>query len=214
MTPAQIIVEARRVLQDAIAPFRYSEEIMLAFVNQTIKRIAIARPDFFAEIAEVPTQAGNVLQTLPSDAVRVMEVFSVRGGNAVIEVDRTAMDQNYPQWVADSAAPCVNWMRHPRSPTKFFIYPKAPEGQVLIAEYATSPRDYTAGEEIESIPTAYYPVLVDGVVFLAESIDDEHVNNGRAQMYQQMFTQALGITLNSRIVTDTENAGVGGGVTD
>jgi hypothetical protein len=211
VTPAQIILEARRILQDVASPQRYVDAILLGFCNQAIKRMAILRPDIFAVIGEIPTVAGTVLQSTPADSVRLMEIFSVKDGHGVTEVNRKAMDQNYPQWVSDPAGPTVNWMRHPRNANKFFVYPKAPADQVLIGEYTVSPPDYNMGDEIDYVPNAYYPVLVDGVVFLAESVDDEHVNNNRAQMYQQMFTQALGVSLDSRIATDTDDAGLGKG---
>ena len=33
------------------------------------------------------------------------------------------------------------------------------------------------------LPDSYLPVLVDGMTWLAESIDDEHVNSQRAKMF-------------------------------
>jgi hypothetical protein len=48
---------------------------------------------------------------------------------------------------------------------------------------------------------------VDGVVFLAESIDNEHVNSGRAKLFQDSFVQGLGVSLQSRTITDTETGG-------
>jgi hypothetical protein len=49
---------------------------------------------------------------------------------------------------------------------------------------------------------------VDGTVFLAQSIDDEHVDSGRAKLFYDSFTQQLGATLQGRKVTDTKNAGM------
>jgi hypothetical protein len=100
-------------------------------------------------------------------------------------------------------------MRHPRNPNKFFIYPKAPADQVLIGEYCKTPPDYAASDVVQLVPDAYFPVVVDGVVFLAESIDNEHVNSNRAALFQQSFTQALGAGIQARGLTDTEDAGVG-----
>jgi hypothetical protein len=49
---------------------------------------------------------------------------------------------------------------------------------------------------------------VDGVIFLAESIDNEHVNSGRAKLFQESFVQSLGVSLQSRAITDTESGGL------
>jgi len=45
-------------------------------------------------------------------------------------------------------------------------------------------------------------------VFLAESVDNEHVNSQRAQLFQQSFTQALGVAAQSRSITDPERGGL------
>lgn len=208
MKLSSVITEVRRIVQDVNAPQRYSDTMLLGFANQTLKRMAVLRPDLFAYIGEIPTTAGQVLQSAPSDSLRITEIFQVKNGNGVIEVNRESLDQTYPQWMNEAAGPCVNWMRHTRNNNKFFIYPKAPAGQVLIAEYAQTPKSYTADEDVELLPEAFFPIVVDGTVFLTESVDNEHVNSNRAQLFQQTFTQALGVNAQSRSITDTEEAGL------
>lgn len=209
MVLSDVVTEARRILQDINTPQRYSDAVLLGFANQALKRMAVLRPDLFAHIGEIPTTAGTVLQSPPADSLRIMEIFQVSGGDGITEVERASLDETYPAWMNDAAGPCVNWIRHPRNPNRFFIYPKAPAGQVLIGEYAKTPRTYTGSETVELLPDAYFPVVVDGVVFLAESIDNEHVNSNRAALFQQSFTQALGAGVQARGLTDTEDAGVG-----
>lgn len=208
MKLSSVITEVRRIVQDVNAPQRYSDTMLLGFANQTLKRMAVLRPDLFAYIGEIPTTAGQVLQSAPSDSLRITEIFQVKNGNGVIEVNRESLDQTYPQWMNEAAGPCVNWMRHTRNNNKFFIYPKAPAGQVLIAEYAQTPKSYTADEDVELLPEAFFPIVVDGTVFLTESVDNEHVNSNRAQLFQQTFTQALGVNAQSRSITNTEEAGL------
>jgi len=208
MKLSDVLAETRRILQDINEPVRYSDELLLGFANQALKRMAVIRPDLFAYIGEIPTTAGTVIQSAPADSLRIIEILYVKDGDGVTEVNRDMLDETYPTWMNDEAAPCVNWMRHVRNPNKFFIYPKAPTGQVLIVEYAQSPKDYTADEDVELLSDAYFPVVVDGTVYLAESIDNEHVNSNRAQLFQQSFTQALGAGMQARVLTDIEDAGL------
>lgn len=203
-----VITEVRRILQDTNTPLRYSDAVLLGFANQALKRIAVLRPDLFAYIGEIPCTDGAVIQSAPSDSIRIMEIYNVKGGDGVIETNREALDQAYPQWMNDAAAPAVNWMRHVRNSNKFFIYPKAPTGQILIGEYAQTPPDYDGVTNVELLADAYFPVVVDATVFLAESVDNEHVNSNRAQLFQKSFTQALGASGASRSVTDTEESGM------
>ena len=112
----------------------------------------------------------------------------------------------------DAAAATQNWMRHVRNPNKFFIYPKAPANQILDIEYAQTPPTYDGTTTVALLGDAYSPVVIDATVFIAESIDNEHVNSNRAALFQQSFTQALGVGIQSRAITDTEESGEQGEV--
>ena len=203
-----LITEVRRILQDENTPQRYSDTVLLGFANQTLKRMAVLRPDLFAVIGTITCTQDKVLQSTPDDSIRLMEVFSVQGGNGVTEVNRESLDQSYPQWMNDTAGACKNFMRHTRNQNKFFIYPKAPAAQVLDIEYAQTPSTYDGTTTVALLSDAYFPVVVDGTVFLAESVDNEHVNSNRAQLFYRSFTQALAVNAQSKVATDTEDAGL------
>ena len=208
MTPTDVITEVRRILSDTLAPQRYSDTLLLGFVNQTLKRMAILRPDLFATIGNISTTANTVLQSMPTDSIRLMEIFQVVGGNAVTEVSRDTFDQTYPNWVNETPGTPVNFMRHVRNPNKFFVYPRPVSGVTLVGEYAQSPTDYGLGDTILLLPEAYFPTIVDGTVFLTESIDDESVSTGRAKLFQDSFVQSMGVGLQARTVTDSEEGGL------
>jgi len=207
MTPAEVITEVRRLIQDTKTPYRYSDAVLLGFVNQTLKRMVTIRPDLFSVITDIPTFAGTVLQSCPADSTRLIEIFQVKDGDAVTEVNRETLDRTAPSWQREEAGQPVNFMRHVRNPNRFFVYPRPAAGVVLIGEYAQTPPDYALDQEIVYPTDAYFPVAVDGVVFLAESIDNEHVNSGRAKLFQDSFVQGLGVALQSRSITDTESGG-------
>jgi len=203
-----VITEVRRMLQDENTTYRYSDAVLLGFVNQALKRIAVLRPDLFAYVSTITCVQNEVIQSAPADSLRIIEVFSVSGGNGVIETNRESLDQAYPQWMNDTASTCTNWMRHTRNANKFFIYPKAPAAQVLDIEYAQTPPTYDGTTTVTLLTDSYFPIVVDATVFIAESIDNEHVNSGRAALFYKSFTQALAVNAQSRIVTDTEEGGM------
>jgi hypothetical protein len=99
-------------------------------------------------------------------------------------------------------------MRHVRNANRFFVYPAPEDGVVLVGEYAQTPPDYTIDQEVTFPTDTYFPAVIDGTVFLAESIDNEHVNSGRAKLFLDAFVQALGVSLQSRTITDTPSAGI------
>lgn len=207
MTPAEVIAEVRRLIQDTKTPYRYSDPVLLGYVNQTLKRMAILRPDLFGVIADFTTVANTTIQSCPADSLRLIEIFQVKGSTAVTEVDRETLDRTTPGWRVEAAGVPINFMRHVRNPNKFFVYPAPVSGVELVGEYAQTPPNYALDATIAAPSEAYFPVLVDGVVFLAESIDNEHVNTGRAKLFQDAFVQALGVSLQARVVTDSETGG-------
>jgi hypothetical protein len=207
MTPAEVITEVRRLVQDTKTPYRYSDAVMLGFVNQTLKRTAMLRPDLFAVIGEIATTADTVLQSCPADSTRLIEIFQVKNGDAVTEVNRETLDRTAPSWQREASGQPVNFMRHVRNPNRYFVYPRPTTGVVLIGEYSQTPPDYTIDQEITFPTDAYFPAVIDGVVFLAESIDNEHVNSNRAKLFQDSFVQGLGVSLQARTITDTEAGG-------
>lgn len=208
MTPNEVITEARRLIQDTKAPFRYSDQVMLGFVNQTLRRMVILRPDLFSSIEDIPTTENSFVQSLPVGAVRLVEIFRVKSGGALTEVSRDMLDMSTPDWVATAAGAPVNYVRHVRNPTRYFLYPPPAKNVQLVAEYVKTPPTYTIDASVTVLPDAYFPVVVDGVVFLAESIDNEHVNSNRAKLFQDSFVQALGVSIQSRTITDTETGGM------
>lgn len=207
MTPNEVITEVRQVVQDTRVTFRYSDTTLLGFVNTTIKRMAILRPDLFTVIGDISVTANSVVQSCPAGAVRLVEIFQIKNGDALTEVSREMLDQTYPEWRTESPGVPVNYMRHVRNPTQFFLVPRPVASVILVGEYVASPITYALNDTI-SLPNAYFPILVDGVVFMAESVDNEHVNSGRAKLYQDSFTQLLGVSLQSRSMTDTEAGGL------
>ena len=208
MTPNEAITEVRRLIQDTKTPYRYSDTVLLGFVNQTLKKMVVLRPDLFAVIGDFTTVASTVLQSCPTDSVRLMQIFQVKNGDAVTEVSKETLDRMYPNWVNEAAGVPVNFMRHVRNPNKFFVYPRPTAGIVLVGEYAQSPAAYALNDTIALLPDAYLTSVVEGTIYLAESIDNEHVNSGRAKLFQDAFTQGLGVGLQARVVTDTEEGGL------
>ncbi len=211
MILSDVITEARKLLQDTSSEAslrRFTDVVLLGFANQTLKRMALIRPDLFSYVGEITCTTGEVSQSAPSDSIRLMEIFRVKNGSAVRETNRQTIDQTYPAWVDATAGPTVNWMRHPRNPNKFFIYPKAPASQILVGEYAKSPPDYALGATVELLSDAYFTTVIDGTVFLAESIDNEHVATGRAKMFFDSFTATLDTNYKSRLFTDLDSGGL------
>lgn len=216
MTPNDVIADVKRLAQDSgllRSPDTYRDDVLLSFVNQTIKQTAVLRPDLFAftDTAFAVT-ANEPIQTLPSDSIRLIEVFYVSssGGGAIEEVDRDLLNRTDRDWVNATAGIPIKYTRHSRNPNKFFLYPRPQANVTLALEYAQSPPSYTGGQTISLLPDAYLPALVNGTVYLVEAINNQSTNANvrkdpnRAAVFQNAYAEMLGVSLQSNTVLDNE----------
>lgn len=212
MTPQTVIDRVRLLINDTDSlSYRYSDSDLVLHLNQILQLMLQMRPDLFLTIGELNCAAG-ILQSLGADGHRIAEVFGIKNGSAVTEVNREALDYAFPSWRSATPATPVNWMRHPREATKFFVTPPAEGTEVLIVEYVKVPATYSAGSmgaTITELSDAYTPIVVSGVTWLTEAIDDEHVNSGRAKIFQEAFVTALGASQQAKTISDSETGGVG-----
>jgi hypothetical protein len=207
ITAVNLIAAVRRLIQDTLAPQRFTDVTLLSYMNWVINLLSSYRPDLFSTIATIGPQADSVAQTLPSDAIRLVEVFSTSTGSAVTEVNRETMDQMYPQWVAETPAVPVNFMRHPRNPRGYFLYPPPATGATLAVEYIRALPFYGIADDIP-LSQDMFSVIVTGMVFLAEIADAEPSSFDRAKAALGQFMQDVGSSMNTRVIADMEDAAV------
>lgn len=209
MTPQEVIDAARVLINDdnALMPERFSDTTMLGFVNQAIKRACAVRPDLFIVNETITPTVDQVEQELDDNVTRIMEIHRVVNGSAVGEVDKLTMDRSAPDWTIETSGTPVNWMRHPRNPRRYYLYPAPATGTQLEAEFIEVPADYAIGATI-AMPDSYKTALVDCVVFLAEVVDNESVETQRAKEFHASFMQALGADYNQRRMVDNEDGSV------
>lgn len=204
-TVSDVILDARESVQDTdVGYYRYDDTFMVRKFNQVLRRAVVLRPDLFTEVTTISCVAGG-MQTCPTDSVRLMDVLTNSAGEAVKEVNQELLDLMAPGWELLPAGPAKNWMRYPRDPNRFFVYPAAPAATNLQIIYAKCPATLTISDTVP-MQDVYMPVLIDGLCWLVEAIDAEHVESGRAKTFQDAFTNALTNGLQARRITDTNTA--------
>lgn len=197
MKISDILPYVRQLLNDKDSQsYRYSDSDLLAFSNDAIRRISLIRPDIFTQYESIYTTEGTVLQKIPDTIDRVVDINYVVGGNAVKKEEKGHMDIESPGWPNDKEGQTKFWMRDPKSRNYFYIYPKAPRSQILVATTLKVPQLISINEEFE-LPNLYKSILIDGIVFLCQSIDDEHISSGRAKLFQDLLTTSLGQDMQS-----------------
>jgi len=205
-TVADIVADVRDEIQDTKVPYRYTDEFIVRKVNQVVRRAALLRPDLFVVVAPFTCVAGS-LQTAPSESIRFMDALANSTGAALKEVSQEVLDMMVPTWEALTPGPAINWMRYPRDPNRFYVYPAATALDTLTVAYARCPPTLSYADVIV-MQDVYSPVVTDGTVWLMESIDAEHVESGAAKMRQDSFLSGLSGGLTSRRLTDAPGAGL------
>lgn len=205
-TVADIVVEARESVLDSMVPYRYSDDHIVRKINQILRRMVIVRPDLFSTVATITSVAG-ALQACPANSVRLMDVMLNGANRTPKEVNQDVLDMMFPEWNTDPAGQTKNWMRYPRDPNRFYVYPPSAGGETITLVYARSLPTYAIGDTVE-LQDAYYPVVLDGTCWLLESIDAEHVESSRSKMFKDAYDAALGGGLAARGITDSEDAGM------
>lgn len=206
-TVADILLDVRELIQDSSAATpRFSDAFIIRKINQVVRRCVILRPDLFTYRTTF-VLAADTLQTGPSDSVRIMDIMGNSAGDQVKEVSQDVLDLMVPTWPSITPGVVQNWMRFPRDPNRFYVYPKPVAADTVDLMYARCPPTMASGDTVP-MQDVYFPVVVDGTVWLMESVDAEHVESGRAKMFQDSFMNGLTGSLAARRLVDSMGAGM------
>ena len=195
-----ILDRAGIILQDN-TNVRFPNEELLKFFNDAQKEVVLHRPDAKMVNTTFDCSTGSK-QTLPSAALRLIEVVRNVGGRAVTQVQRRILDETLPNWHETAAG--TNKIEHfvydPADPKNFYVYPKAASGtHSLEIVFSSSPSEiaisnFSSDTSVISVDDVYSNCFLDYVLYRSYQKDSEFAGNAqRAMMHYQSFATALGI---------------------
>lgn len=196
-TPQVVIERARVLLNDTRSVKRYSDEQMLWFFNDAMQRMFTLRPDAFSTegLAFTP-EVASYRQLAPTGTTLfgIQRAASGSDATAVREVDWWDFTNSEAAWVSDSPGLPTKFVKDPHNPRVFYLNPPPASGVSLTMFAALQPAQATSltAPSYERPKDNFIPALTDCVVFLASSVDDEHVSSQRAQMFYESFVNQLG----------------------
>lgn len=183
---------ARCVLNDIEAPYRYSDPDLIEYGNGALRALPGIKPQWLYTEGEVACVQGNALQSVSyDDAHSLVAVLRIKGGAAVLPCDKATLDAFSPSWESGTPGAAKNWMPNGDDPVRFYVYPPAPANQVLNVLYVRIPGPFTADQDTD-LPETITEAVADYIVGMAESRDDEHVNDARATQFINQFAARLG----------------------
>ena len=209
-----VLNNAKAILQDSGA-VRYSNANLLKFFNDAQREVVLHRPDAYVAYTTLACVNGTK-QSLPVGAIRLINVIRNIGGYAVSQIERSMLDQNFPNWHEQTAGD--NGIEHfvydSSDPMNFHVYPKAVAGtQSLDVVYSVTPGDIVISDFASSttgslLNDIYANCLTDYVLYRAYQIDSDEGNIQRSAMHYQAFAQSLGIKTRSDAASSPRSVGV------
>ena len=202
-TPARdIILRAQLALQDPEGD-RWTAADLVHYLNDGQLAIATLKPEEVA-VTETFTPVAGARQTLPSDALSIIEVRCNTLGRmrALTRVDQQDLESVSRDWQSMPASTePVHYMHAPREPRAFYLYPPVRPGAEVELVYAQYPADVPApagstaadvqGETF--LEHRWAGPLLDYVLYRAWLRDAEYAGNATlAAGYLATFTAALG----------------------
>lgn len=196
-----LVERASTLIQDA-TNVRWPIPELVGWLNDGQREVALNKPEASVKNVSVVLISGSTKQTLPADAVLLIDVVRNTGflgstiGPAVRLTDREVLDAQRPTWHSDPNP--IGYIQHytydPRDPKNFYVYPKAPGvGWQIEVVYSSSPQDAVTGGVI-SIDDTYANALLDYILYRAYSKDAEYAGNANlAVAHYTAFANSLGI---------------------
>tara|TARA_R110002153_G_scaffold92322_9_gene224317 strand:+ start:332 stop:1006 length:675 start_codon:yes stop_codon:yes gene_type:complete len=211
-----ILDRAAIILQDN-TNVRFPNDELLKFFNDAQKEVVLHRPDAKMVNTSFDCVSGSK-QTLPSAALRLIEVVRNVGGRAVTQVQKRILDETLPNW--HEAVAGANKIEHfiydPADPKNFYVYPKGAVGtHSLEIVYSSSPSEISISNfetdvQVISIDDVYSNCLLDYVLYRSYQKDSEFAGNAsRAMMHYQSFANALGVKTQADVATTPIPASAG-----
>lgn len=178
---------------------RWTQQELLNYLNDAQRQVVLFRPDAYA-VNYTHTCTASAKQTLPSSALRLVNVVRNKDGRAITKVDRAILDVQLPTWfeTAVGADGIKHYVYDAADPKTFYVYPKPTTSNQIEVVHSASPADLTIANFTTDVQTItlddiYANAIMDYMMYRAYQKDSEFANLNRAGVYFQSFAQALGI---------------------
>jgi hypothetical protein len=210
-TAKQLIDRAQVILQDTTNT-RWPRTELLNWLNDAQRQIVLHRPDAHAVNEDFSVTVQNTLQTLPANALRLIDVVRNTTGRSVTHVDRRILDEQSPNWHTENASDQVeHYIYDDRDPRRFYLYPLPTVNVSVQIVYSSAPVSIGTETDVIGLDDIYANPILDFMLYRAYSKDADYAANGQRMItHMQAFSDALGVkTQIDQFYSPEQNSGVG-----
>lgn len=201
-----ILDRATIILQDN-TNVRFPNSELLKFFNDAQKEVVLHRPDANMVNTTMALATGSK-QTIPTAALRLVEVVRNVGGNAVTLIERRILDETIPSWHQSTSGDTEHYIYDPVDPKNFYVYPSATSGDhSLEIIYSAVPAEisisnFETDTTVIGLDDIYANCILDYILYRSYQKDSEYAGNAqRSMMHYQSFANALGIKTQADMAT-------------
>lgn len=178
---------------------RWTQQELLNYLNDAQRQVVLFRPDARA-VNHTLTCAAAAKQSLPADALRLVNVIRNKDGRAITKIDRNILDVQLPTWfeTAIGADGVKHYVYDAADPKVFYVFPKPTTSNQIELVYSAAPVDivvvnFSTDTQVIGVDDIYANAIMDYMMYRAYQKDSEFANLNRAGVYFQSFATSLGI---------------------
>lgn len=206
-TAGELISDVRAMLNDEVAPYRYSDTAMLQWLSDGQRLIAQLVSEAYPVTEVFTPVSGQVRQRLDPAAayglIRVEQNYSgTEYGTAIRLTGRDVYDTFDPQWMARAPATtpaagtyfdgyCID----PDDPLGFFLHPKPTNtANKVVVTYIAAPPELTALSDCVSLSRIYHDALHNYIMYRAASVQLPGFSPAAAAAAIERFGEQLNVS--------------------
>lgn len=201
MKGSDIKADAQGLLQESGAGIRWTDALLLPWINSAGRDIYTQKPKA-GTVRQLVVLTQNVTkQPTPANTVQVLDLVCNMGtdgatpGRAIttVAVDRLAAGR--PGWRADKGDAVRHLVVDDRDPTSFIVWPApktAMQVEALLSKQWTDVPDLTTDLPIDS---SYRNAMRDYVLHMAYAMEGEDMDLNLSAAYYTKYAQTLGIQI-------------------
>ena len=198
VTAKELIEQVAGLLNDSDNVLWGRDELLI-YLNDAQKAIVLRRPDACTVDLDDFTCKQGTKQTLPSDALRLVDVPRNTNGRVIRgSLDKDTLDKNYPDWHSDEPElQAENFIYDARNPKTFYLFPSVVAGTQVNIVYSKTP-DVISLSQMESgatigVDDIYSNAIVEWVMFKAYIKESEStVSTNKSNMHLNAFKAQMG----------------------
>jgi hypothetical protein len=171
----------------------------LAVINESLKTIAMLRPDATATTTELTLTPNKYSQSIPVDGARLLYITrNITTGKPIRLLKRESLNELGDVWTPQTVTSIEHYIYDVENPTKFGVYPVPDSALKIEIIYSALPPNIT-DSGIAIINDIYLSPILEHCLYRLYETETERISRDKANMHLTNCYNLLGIKLQNEI---------------